>query len=254
MENIKSKKIYKAKVCAAEKAASNSYFIEFDCGMPVCAEPGQFVSIYCEGLTLRRPFSVFSNNNGLIGILFKEKGKGTKYLKSLNIGDFADITGVFGNGFEIKNKKALLLGAGIGIAPVCFLKTELNKRRIENLLISGFLNKDEIPSCTKPDKVCTMDGSAGMKGSVLDYLEEIIKEYKPEIIYACGPLIVLEKTAQTGIKYGIETQVSMEKVMACSIGVCRGCVIDVLKDGAAANASVCKDGPVFNAQEVVWAH
>ena len=79
------------------------------------------------------------------------------------------------------------------------------------------------------------------------------KEYNVgEIIYACGPYIVLKTVAQMGERFGIETQVAMEKVMAFSIGVYRGCVIDVLKDGKVQNASVCKDGPIFNGKEVVW--
>lgn len=248
----KIKKIIKAKVNKIEKVSASAYFIEIDCGIPVEIKAGQFISIYCENLTFRRPFSVFSNNNGKIGILFKERGKGTKYIKSLKEGDLIDVSIALGNGFNIQNKKSLLVGAGIGIAPVAFLKSELDKKGIENLLIAGFLNKNEIPSNVQIDKIYTDDGSFGEKGSVLNYLGSVIQEYKPEIIYACGPSIVLKTVAQTGDMFEIETQVAMEKVMACAIGVCRGCVIDIVRNGKTINAAVCKDGPVFKGSEVVW--
>lgn len=248
----KSKKIYKAKVSDIQKVSSSSYFIEIECDYPVNVEAGQFISIYCNGLTLRRPFSVFSNNNGKIGILFKERGKGTQYIKSLKVNDFVDIIGPLGNYFDIQNKKALLIGAGIGVAPISFLKTKLDEKGIENLFVSGFLNKNEVPDGIKIDKIYTDDGSLGEKGSVLNYLGVLLHDFQPEIIYACGPSIVLKNISQLGEKYGIETQIAMEKVMACGIGVCRGCVIDIKKDGQIVNATVCKDGPVFKGSEIVW--
>lgn len=248
----KMKKIYKAKVEKIEQVSKTSYFIEIKADEFVNVEAGQFVSIYCEGLTLRRPFSVCSNDNGKIGVLFKERGKGTKYIKSLKVGDFIDVAGPFGNTFDIQNKKALLVGAGIGAAPISYLKSKLNEKGIENFFISGFLNKEEVPNGMQIDMVCTDDGSYGEKGSVINYLGVLINDYQPEVIYACGPHIVLKLIAQLGEQYGIETQVAMEKVMACGIGVCRGCVIDVKKDGKVVNATVCKDGPVFKGSEIVW--
>ncbi len=246
------KKIYKAKIVKNEQVSKSSFFVEIECDKPVEVKAGQFISIYCEGLTLRRPFSVFSNNNGKIGILVKERGKGTKFIKSLKKDETIDIIGPLGNHFNIENKKSLLVGAGIGVAPISYLKTKLDEKNIENLFLTGFLNKEEIPQNTKSDFICTDDGSFGEKGSVLNYIGVIINEYKPKIIYACGPYIVLKLIAELGERYGIETQVAMEKVMACGIGVCRGCVIDIKKDGKVINATVCKDGPVFKGSEVVW--
>ena len=103
------KKIYKAKVSKIERVSATSHFIEIECDYPVNVEAGQFISIYCDGLTLRRPFSVYSNNNGKIGVLFKERGKGTKYIKSLKVGDFIDVAGPFGNTFDIQNRKENIL-------------------------------------------------------------------------------------------------------------------------------------------------
>ena len=246
------KKIYKAKIINTEKVSTNSYYIEIDCNKEIEARAGQFVSIYCEGLTFRRPFSIFTNNKGKIGILYKERGKGTKYIKSLKKGESIDISGPLGNSFSIKNCKSLLIGAGIGTAPISFLKSKLENENIENIFIAGFLNKNEIPKLINPNIIYTDDGSFGKKGNVLSDTEEIIKKYKPEIIYGCGPEIVLKKTSELGERYNIETQISLEKLMACSIGVCRGCVIDIKHGTKTVNASVCKDGPVFWGNEVIW--
>ncbi len=246
------KKIHKARIIRTEQVCKNTFYIETECEIPIEAKAGQFISVLCNGLTLRRPFCVYSNNDGKIGILFKERGKGTAYIKSLKENDVLSITGPFGNGFKIENKKSLIIGAGIGAAPVAFLREKLNEEEIYNYFVAGFQNKDEIIERINADEICTDDGSYGLKGSVVNYLDELISNHKPQIIYACGPEIVLKIIAQTGIKYGIETQISMEKVMACSIGVCRGCIINIKKGEKITNASVCKDGPVFYGEEVVW--
>ena len=204
---------------------------------------GQFISILCPNKTLRRPFSVANFENGILSVLFKLKGEGTKYLKSLKEGDDIDFIAPLGNGFSILNKKSLLIGAGIGIAPMLFLKHELQNQNIENFLITGFKEKSEIIKGS--DK--TIVG-----GSVLDDIDKLIEDFKPEIIYSCGPNIVLKLVSELGIKYNIETRVALERVMACSIGVCRGCVIKLNKENELINASVCKDGPVFKGDEVVW--
>ena len=204
---------------------------------------GQFISILCPNKTLRRPFSASGFNKGILSVLFKLKGEGTQYLSSLKNGDKIDFIAPLGNGFNIKNKKSLLIGAGIGIAPMLFLKEELDKQNTENFLITGFKEKHEI-----------IEGSDEtiVGGSVLDNIDELIKKFKPELIYSCGPSIVLKLVSQIGIKHNLETQIALERIMACSIGVCRGCVIKLNKNNELINASVCKDGPVFRGDEVVW--
>lgn len=244
-------KIQKGIIKKLQKCSQDMYLIEIEADASFVSKPGQFISIYCER-TLRRPFSIYSQNGNTISVLFREKGKGTKYLTSLKTGDMVDFSGAFGNGFDIKNKKAILIGAGVGVAPVFYLKKELEKRGIESLLIAGFRSEDDIPSCVKCDFITTDDGSNGIKSNVIDFALSKSEEFNPEIIYSCGPEIVLKKSSELADKLNIESQVAMEKVMACSIGVCRGCVIDIIKDGKIQNASVCKDGPIFNGREVVW--
>lgn len=202
---------------------------------------GQFVSILCENKTLRRPFSVADFNDGEITVMYKLKGDGTRYLSNLKIGNEIDFLAPLGNTFNYKGvKSALLIGAGIGIAPMLFLKKELTNSNIKNFLIAGFKTEDEI-----------IEGSdkTVIGGSVMDNIDALIKEIKPDIIYSCGPSIVLKLAAEAAERHNINSQVAMEKVMACGIGVCRGCVIE-LKDGK--NATVCKDGPVFDGGAVKW--
>ena len=252
MPDTAVKKIHTAQVTRVEKSGRNTYLIEFDWGREIDVKAGQFVSIYCEGLTLRRPFSVYSQKGSKVSVLFKERGKGTKYIKSLKNGDIIDVVGPLGNGFNIEKGKSLLVGAGIGVAPISFLKNQLKKRGIDSLFICGFLTAEEVPQGLNADKVCTDDGTIGEKGSVLNYIGSIIQDYKPEKIYVCGPSIVLKRVSELGMTFGIYTEVAMEKVMACGIGVCRGCVITIKQKGTVKNATVCKDGPVFKGSEIVW--
>lgn len=235
-------KIQKGTVKNIEKIAKDTFKIEIQSNVKN-AFAGQFISILCPPKTLRRPFSIRGYKDGVIEVFFKLKGEGTNYIKSLKIGDNIDFLGPLGQGFRVENKRVLLVGAGIGIAPVLFLKDELNKKNAQSFLISGFKDDDEV-----------IEGSdkTVVGGSVVDYLPELIEKFKPDVICSCGPHIVLKLISELAQKYNIEAQVAMEKVFACQIGVCRGCVIQIQKDGKVQNATICHDGPVFLGSEVVW--
>lgn len=237
-------KDYKGIIKSVKKVSSDVYELLITSDIKN-AKSGQFISILCPNTTLRRPFSIagFTPETKTLKILIKLKGEGTKYLKTLKENDEISFLGALGNGFNIETKKSLLVGAGIGIAPMLFLKEELNKKNIENYLITGFKTEEEVIKGSDE----TIIG-----GSVLDNLDKIIQEKNIEIIYSCGPHIVLKLVSKLAQKYNIEAQIAMEKTMACSIGVCRGCVIKLNKQGTIENASVCKDGPVFLGSEVIW--
>ncbi len=229
----------------------NVYSIEFSSPTLEKISAGEYVSILCDGLTLRRPFSVANFENNTTTVLFKKRGGGTEYISNLKIGDKIEFSAPLGNTFTIENKKTLLIGAGIGVAPLFYLEKKLNEIGAETFFAAGFLSESDIIEHDF-DFVSTDDGSNGNKGSICDYLEQIIEEFKPEKIVSCAPHPVLKFVAQTAQKHKIPCEVAMEKVMACGIGVCRGCVISLKKDGKTQNATVCKDGPVFNGEEVVW--
>ena len=248
----KKKKIQKGLVNELTRVSKSLYLIRFTPHTPVDIKPGQFVSVLCDNLTLRRPFSVMDYEDGVISILFKKKGAGTTYISNLKQGDEIDFVGTMGNGFNIERKKSLLISAGVGSAPVFYLHKKMEELDVENFFASGFVSKEEIPSNLEFDMVTTDDGSEGKKGSIVNYVEGLILSFNPEKIYCCGPEIVLKLIVQTAEKHSIKTEVAMEKVMACSIGVCKGCVIKIKKDGKIQNATVCHDGPVFDGGDVVW--
>jgi phospholipid/cholesterol/gamma-HCH transport system substrate-binding protein len=194
---------------------------------------------------------------------------------NLKNGDDIVFSAPLGNTFKIENKKTLLIGAGIGVAPLFYLNKQLKEIGAKTLFASGFLTKNDIINvvgqecptyCHEDfqsrlgllaqqqvfDFISTDDGSSGNKGSICDYLEKLIADFKPEKIVSCAPHPVLKIVAQTAEKHGIECEVCMEKVMACGIGVCRGCVVKIKKGNEVINKTVCKDGPVFDGKEVVW--
>lgn len=243
-------KNHTGKIKNIEKINENVYSIEFSSATLDKILPGEYVSILCDGLTLRRPFSVADFSQGRITVLFKTKGKGTQYLSSLKIGDSIEFSAPLGNTFEIKKQKTLLIGAGIGVAPLFYLNKKLKEIGAETYFAAGFLSESDIIGDF--NFISTDDGTKGSKGSICDYIEDLIKDFKPEKIVSCAPTAVLKIVSELAKKHNIECEVAMEKVMACGIGVCRGCVIKVLKEGKIQNATVCKDGPVFKGEEVVW--
>lgn len=211
-------------------------------------EPGEYISILCEGLTLRRPFSVFNFEDNVLTILVKKRGKGTEYISNLKVGDKIEFSAPLGNTFKIENKKTLLIGAGIGVAPLIYLNKKLKAKDALTYLAVGYLNNKNSISTIKADFVATDDGSNGIKGSICDYIEQLINDFKPEKLVSCAPKAVLKCVADAARKYNIESEICMEKTMACGIGVCRGCVIKTTNG----NKTVCKDGPVFSGAEVIW--
>ncbi|HBG49254.1 MAG TPA: hypothetical protein DDW90_07095 [Cyanobacteria bacterium UBA9971] len=249
------------------------------------AKPGQFISILCEDLLLRRPFSVANVKDDTFEIIYKIKGKGTKYLSSLQSGDSADVIGPLGNGFNIENKSSLLIGCGVGIAPINFLSDIFGKTGVKHTFVEcsqialchcersrepNFLTKCQkirgtihqplinkwIASSQAPRNdnhiIITEDGSAGLEGRLDDHLENIINEVKPEKIYTCGPNPAMKYIVQTAEKHKIPVEVALERDFACGTGVCMGCVIQIKENDTIINKRICKDGPVFKGNEVLW--
>jgi len=239
-----NKKDYNGIIKSIKNIALNTFEMKITSELKE-AHSGQFISILCPNKTLRRPFSIadFNSETKTLTVLFKLKGEGTQYLSSLKEGDKIKFLAPLGNRFKLVDKNCLLVGAGIGIAPMLFLKKELDEKGINNYLISGFKEENEIIRGSDENVI---------GGSVLDNLDKLIKEKNIKIIYSCGPSIVLKKVAQLAKESKIESYIAMERVMACSIGICRGCVIRIHKNNQIVYGSVCQDGPVFKGSEVVW--
>lgn len=219
------------------------------------AKAGQFVSLYCKdgSRLLPRPISLcgIDRQNRTLRLVYRVAGKGTEEFSGLEEKDEVKILGPLGNGFELLEKKAFLIGGGIGIPPMLQLAKELN---CEKTAVLGY--RDELFLLEDFKAVCdtyiaTEDGSAGTKGNVLDAIRE--NALSADVIYACGPTPMLRALRDYANEHNMECYISMEERMACGIGACLACVCKSKeKDGHTNvhNKRICKEGPVFNAKEV----
>jgi dihydroorotate dehydrogenase electron transfer subunit len=231
--------------------------------------PGQFINIKCSSIDiidplLRRPFSIYDVEPGfkVFSILYVLKGIGTQYLSRLCAGDILDFIGPLGNGIdtnENENKKFLLIGGGIGVAPLYFLARKLTSEGKDVFFAAGFKNNNFIlfekmlQSLKISYEIYSEDGMYGKKGLITDLLYERIDDFKKHEAICCGP-VPMYKTLQNIFSLkDINAKALFEEIMACGIGVCKGCVMKFKngRDGYKYK-TVCKDGPVFNLMEAVF--
>ena len=220
---------------------------------------GQFVHVTAPGFFLRRPISIcgIDKSNETLRIVMQIRGKGTEALSKLESGDEMNVLGPLGHGFTLDEnaESVILIGGGIGTPPMLEVSSFYkNKARV----ITGFRTKslsilsDDFKNTGADLIECSDDGSIGKKGFVTDALSEQIKLQKPDIIYACGPTVMLKGIRDTAIANGIKCEISMEERMACGVGACLGCAVKLNKGNGEYFGHVCKDGPVFNSEEVVF--
>jgi len=217
--------------------------------------PGQFVNIkVTEGYypLLRRPFSICDVEGDYVYFMFNIHGQGTKFLSAKAKGEPIDLLGPLGHGFEMDGNydNAIIIGGGLGAAPFPFLTKSLYNRNILTL-IGGRNKNDVITYGMKNVHTCTDDGSLGLKGNVLDLLKSILPDVKGKSrIFACGPTPMLKALQSFVIENNIECQMATECAMACGFGICQGCPIESAHDHETYKL-VCKDGPVFNAGDII---
>ncbi|MBO5426464.1 MAG: dihydroorotate dehydrogenase electron transfer subunit [Lachnospiraceae bacterium] len=221
----------------------------------VQARPGQFVDLYSAdgSKLLPRPISLceIDREAGTLRLVYRIAGKGTLEFSKLTSDHTIDVLGPLGNGFNLEDGKAILIGGGIGIPPMLQLAKELN---CEKSIVLGYRDEEFLSDEFKPygEVYKSSDnGTIGVKGTVMD----AIKEYGIEgtHIYACGPTPMLRAIQQYALENGIRAQLSLEERMACGVGACLACVCkskEVDHHSNVNNKRVCKDGPVFYAEEV----
>lgn len=241
-----------------ENPAAEVYDITILCPeIAAAAKCGQFVNIRIDGFTLRRPVSIceIDREKGALRIIFQVRGKGTRAMADFNAGGLIDIVAPLGGrGFTLREgAKAVIIGGGIGNPPML----EAAKFYGENaVVISGFRNaaavilQEDFKRTGAKTILCTDDGSAGETGFVTDILRRETENGKPDIILACGPMPMLRGIALIAREQGIRSEVSLEERMGCGVGACLVCACRTVRDGEEIFAHVCKDGPVFSAEEV----
>lgn len=219
------------------------------------AKPGQFVMLESPSrdLLLRRPLGIadVDAERGAVLLIYRLVGKGTQGYTALREGDELSLEGPLGTGFSLCAGRALLVGGGVGIAPLIFLAKALSVKPV--LLIGGrtaeeLFWKDFLKPYAEEVLLTTDDGSAGAKGTTVDYLPKALEAYEAEAIKACGPTIMMAGVAKLARERSIACEVSLEARMGCGFGVCLGCTFAGKESGR--RRKICTEGPVFAAEEV----
>lgn len=236
------------------KLTSDIFSIVLEAGeMAQAAQPGQFVHVRCgEGLLLRRPISICDAWDTSLRIVFQVRGTGTAWLAQRKVEEALDVLGPLGNGFSIpESGPVLLVGGGIGSAPMRFAARRLGSRAVAALGFrsgDGVILAEEFPTADVPVTVATEDGSVGELGRVDQVVQRLLRENPARTILACGPTPMLKAISAVAAGEGSPCQISLEERMACGVGACLTCSCKV--NGH--YKRVCKDGPVFLSQEVEW--
>ncbi len=223
--------------------------------------PGQFAMIWVPSVD-EIPMSISSSDErGFWSITVKSVGECTRSLNSLKVGDYIGVKGPLGNSFPFpkdKNKNIFIVGGGMGMAPLKFLAQKLSGEGFKYTVIEGakkddaLVFVDEIHEITRDSHdfyCCTDNGSYGDKGTAVDVFKKIINERSNEdiedtIVYSCGPELMIYGLFETCKALNIEFYASLERIMRCGFGLCGLCSLDPV------GLLVCKDGPIFNAEEL----
>ena len=248
---------------------NDCYFILEIAETTLLPQPGQFYLLKPIGESssiLHIPVSIYNVKDSRLQFMVKIIGPGTRRLSELVKGDRLKLLGPLGNGFPLVEKqKILLISGGIGYAPLYLLKEELlRKENLVTWLHGGKIGSDIFPA----DLACTESGEIGLKGLVTDLLYKALetghssedtadyldgKRQSFDHIYCCGPKGMMREVSRIVSRYEIPLSVSLEEYMACGMGVCLGCVVKIQgKSADIEYKTVCKDGPVFSAAEVLW--
>jgi len=225
--------------------------------------PGNFFMISAgNGLDplLKRPFSLHRRTGSGIRILYRVTGRGTAILSRKRPGDVLEIIGPLGNGFPARRagENTILVAGGVGIAPVFALAEHLAASAKKPVLFYGaktgsdLLCIDELKSIGIEPRICTDTGDTGRKGPVTGMLREFLGK-NPSFsedccIYACGPESMLRSLSALAGEYGLRGYAALEQNMACGIGACLGCIVNTTRG----YKRVCRDGPVFPLNEIIW--
>ncbi|MFA5099569.1 MAG: dihydroorotate dehydrogenase electron transfer subunit [Candidatus Omnitrophota bacterium] len=255
----------KAKIKSNTRVAQGYYKLAIAApAVAKTAKPGNFLMLkVCGGNEplLRRPLSIHSAGRigpGIVELLYEVVGPGTGILSHKKSGQQIDVIGPLGNGFSIgacgPRSHVILVAGGMGVAPLVFLAQRVKADKVTVLIgartSAHILCGSDFRKLGCDVRIATDDGTRGFHGRVTGLLENILarKAKTAPVLYGCGPKPMLKAMSGLCSKAGVAAQISLESHMACGIGACLGCVVQT-KDGF---QRVCKEGPVFQADELVW--
>ena len=233
-------------------------------------KPGNFVAVAIgderSSLILRRAFSIYQVSDrgvygGTIDIVVSPHGPGTDYLANLKRNDTINLVGPLGKPFSLPKDPVpcVLVGGGYGAAPLFTLAEALTARGCRVDFVLGASTQEKLFGMLEARRISTSlsvttnDGTAGQMGLVTDVLPDAIKKSNAAVVYACGPMKMLQAVAEVAALHGIVSQTSVEESMACGIGVCMTCVLPIIgDDGVTRMLRSCVDGPAFRGDKVRW--
>ena len=255
---------------------------------PKCAaaaKAGSFVHVSCDdALPMRRPLSILRAADDWIEVLYKIVGDGLRLLSQKNPGDTINVLGPIGHPFEVSDARpnALLIGGGVGIPPMVFLAEAMKDDPamqplailgseipfpfplVESALPTPWLDADIIstmPLLESWGVTCRLTSLSGFDGCYRGFVTDMADRWLQSVdtatrdrteIFACGPTPMLKAVAELAARHEIPCQVSLEEFMACAVGGCAGCAVEITTPDGPAMKRVCVDGPVFEAASVVW--
>jgi dihydroorotate dehydrogenase electron transfer subunit len=245
-------------ITAIENVAPDIWVISFHlpASYPAIA-PGQFVNVRVTDAfvpLLRRPFSFYWQSPGEGQIIFRVVGEGTRLLARKKIGDSIDILGPLGNAFRTDDdfETGIIVAGGLGVAPMPLLTNVLKNKGKKFVTFVGARSKDQMVDRYLENLiVATEDGSMGSRGTIIQVLHKQLSEkrYGHPKVFVCGPTKMLDAIYNVVREYNISCEVSLEGTMACGMGICQGCPVE-LTNKERKYALICKDGPVFNIQSL----
>ena len=233
-----------------EPIAQDVYRMVLRGDVSAVSTPGQFINIALSGRYLRRPISVCDKSGSDVTILYKIVGAGTAQMAEMTSGQTLDVLTGLGNGFDVSAAKGhtLLIGGGIGAAPLYWLARELKARGgVSTTAVLGFNSADDVYYEKEFAAICdrvvlaTADGSRGVRGFVTDAMAGLNGDY----FYACGPEPMLKAVFRASECSG---ELSFEERMGCGFGACMGCTCRTVTGWK----RICKDGPVLRKEEILW--
>jgi len=238
------------KITSNEKIARDIFKMTLAGDTSAITAPGQFVNIKLDGFFLRRPISVCDCVGENLTLIYKTVGNGTEQMSRMENGDELDLLTGLGNGYntKISGGSPLLVGGGVGVPPMYMLCKKLISEGKRVTVVLGFNSKDDVfyedefRALGADVHIATADGTYGTKGFVTD----VIKDMQYTFFYTCGPepmFRAMHKIMKTPGQY------SFEERMGCGFGACMGCSCKTLTG----NKRICKEGPVMESEEIIWA-